>query len=192
MQQRSADRLDRILDACARVLDESGYEALTTRGVAVRADVPIGSVYRFFADKRAMAEALARRNLDAYTAQVENRLRGLPGDGWRAGLDVCFDTYVDMKRTVPGFILLDFGPPDGRDTGEVNRRVAEQLHGLLTGHLGRDPSGGRLALACLVGVHAADALLGLAFRTDPEGDQALIAETRALLRTYLADVLDRQ
>ncbi|MYS01945.1 TetR/AcrR family transcriptional regulator, partial [Streptomyces sp. SID4940] len=34
----------------------------------------------------------------------------------------------------------------------------------------------------------ADALLQLAFRTDPSGDPALIAETRVLLRAYLAQV----
>lgn len=41
----------------------------------------------------------------------------------------------------------------------------------------------------LVGVEATDALLQLAFRADPSGDPALIAETRALLRAYLAPSL---
>ena len=50
VQRRSTERLARILDACARELDEGGYERLSTRGVAARAGVPIGSVYRFFAD----------------------------------------------------------------------------------------------------------------------------------------------
>ena len=59
MQRRSAERLARILDACAELLDETGYEELSTRAVAVRAGVPIGSVYRFFGNKRALADALA-------------------------------------------------------------------------------------------------------------------------------------
>nr|MDT0523020.1 TetR/AcrR family transcriptional regulator [Streptomyces sp. DSM 41633] len=36
VQQRSADRLARILDACAGLLDEIGYEQLSTRDVALR------------------------------------------------------------------------------------------------------------------------------------------------------------
>ncbi|SFD66640.1 TetR/AcrR family transcriptional regulator [Streptomyces aidingensis] len=190
VQQRSAERLDRILDTCARLLDETGYEALSTRGVAAAAGVPIGSVYRFFADKRQMVEALAHRNLQAYTARVRERLAALPDHGWRPALDVCFDAYVEMKRTVPGFTLIDFGVPDSRDDNGPNQRVAEQLYTLLREHLGGDGPGGRLGLACLVCVQSADALLGLAFRAGPGGDAALIDETRTLLRSYLAQVLD--
>ncbi len=40
VQQRSAERLARILDACAELLDETGYEQLSTRAVAARAEVP--------------------------------------------------------------------------------------------------------------------------------------------------------
>ncbi|CAM5565741.1 TetR family transcriptional regulator [Streptomyces badius] len=39
-------------------------------------------------------------------------------------------------------------------------------------------------------VEAADALLQLAFRTDPSGDAAVVAETRTLVRSYLAQTLD--
>ena len=79
VQRRSAERLARILDACAELLDETGYEALSTRAVAGSAGVPIGSVYRFFGNKRAMADALAQRNLDAYAERVTERLRRAVG-----------------------------------------------------------------------------------------------------------------
>nr|WP_227026165.1 hypothetical protein [Streptomyces fodineus] len=42
----------------------------------------------------------------------------------------------------------------------------------------------------LVAVESADTLVQLAFRTDPDGDEAIITETRELLRAYLARVLD--
>ncbi|MFE7120929.1 TetR/AcrR family transcriptional regulator, partial [Streptomyces sp. NPDC057654] len=114
IQRRSAERLDRILDACAELLDESGYDRLSTRAVAARAEVPIGSVYRFFSDKRAMAEALAHRNLDVYAARVADRFAaaapGLEGD-WRHAMDVVVDEYLAMKRGAPGFALVEFGMP---------------------------------------------------------------------------------
>ncbi|MET8922128.1 TetR/AcrR family transcriptional regulator [Streptomyces sp. NPDC004623] len=197
VQQRSADRLARILDAGAALLDEAGYELLSTRAVADRAGVPIGSVYRFFPNKRALVDALAERNLEVYAGRVVARLEGIPEREWRAVIDAVLDEYLAMKRSVPGFALVDFGPPvptPGPLDEEANRRVAGRLAELLSGHLGRGRDGatGDAALlrTVLVCVQAADALLQLAFRTDPVGDPDLIAETRTLLRAYLAGTLD--
>lgn len=197
MQQRSADRLARILDAGAALLDEAGYELLSTRAVADRAGVPIGSVYRFFPNKRALVDALAERNLEVYAGRVVARLEGIPEREWRAAIDAVLDEYLAMKRSVPGFALVDFGPPvptPGPLDEEANRRVAGRLTELLSGHLGRGrdgaPGDAALLRMVLVCVQAADALLQLAFRTDPVGDADLIAETRTLLRAYLAGILD--
>lgn len=103
VQRRSAERLTRILDACADLLDEVGYDDLSTRAVAQRAGVPIGSVYRFFGNKRAMADALAQRNLERYAERVTERLQETEGGGWRAAMDAVLDEYLAMKRTAPGF-----------------------------------------------------------------------------------------
>ncbi|THA77954.1 TetR/AcrR family transcriptional regulator [Streptomyces sp. A0592] len=192
IQQRSADRLARILDACAELLDETGYENLSTRAVALRAGVPIGSVYRFFGNKRAMAIALAHRNLDRYVDGIADRLDGLPATHWRPVVDAVLDEYLAMKRSVPGFALVDFGvpaPPAGDNEGDPNHQVAARLTELLSAHLGltRDAT---LERAVLVAVEATDALIQLAFRNDPAGDPAIVAETRAMMHAYLARVLD--
>ncbi len=219
VQQRSAERLARILDACAELLDETGYEQLSTRAVASRAGVPIGSVYRFFGNKRAMVAALAHRNLDEYARRVSDRLAAAPLLDAYGAIDSVLDEFIAMKRTVPGFALVDFGVPatasgesagegdgdggddrgdDGEGDGEgsggtsagslaedPNRQVAERICTLLATHLNR-PSDDDLRRKVLVGVETADALVRLAFRTDPSGDPALIDETRHLLHAYLA------
>ncbi|GGT41429.1 TetR family transcriptional regulator [Streptomyces purpureus] len=218
VQQRSAERLARILDACAELLDETGYEQLSTRAVAIRAGVPIGSVYRFFGNKRAMAAALAHRNLDRYAARIDARLAaGQPVDAYGA-IDTVLDEYIAMKRTVPGFALVDFGVPGPSaadsvpdptpeaasepapapapaaeletPTDDPNHLVADRLCALLATHLGRTPDE-TLRRQVLVAVEATDALLQLAFRTGPPGDSALIAETRRLLHAYLGPLLAR-
>ncbi|MGW6391980.1 TetR family transcriptional regulator [Streptomyces sp. NPDC055103] len=247
VQQRSAERLARILDACAVLLDETGYEQLSTRAVAVRAGVPIGSVYRFFGNKRAMVAALAHRNLDQYAERISARFAATPLLDAYGAIDGVLDEFIAMKRTVPGFALVDFGVPGGvqgetageaagdtadeagkevgrkaaagakvgaqadadadadadpgvaaatadaeaADEGSVghpNDLVAERLCGLLAVHLGRTADES-LRRKVLVGVETADALVRLAFRTDPEGDPALIDETRQLLYAYLAPSL---
>ncbi|MFE6665427.1 TetR family transcriptional regulator [Streptomyces sp. NPDC057697] len=191
VQQRSAERLARILDACAELLDETGYEQLSTRAVAARAEVPIGSVYRFFSNKRALADALARRNLDSYAERITGRLAAIPTTDWRGAIDAVLDEYLAMKRSVAGFALVDFGAPAPEDdpAGDANQRVAGRLTELLSGHLGH-ASDEELPRTVLVCVEAADALLRLAFRSDPSGDTAIIAETRVLIRAYLAQSLD--
>ncbi|MFI7312864.1 TetR/AcrR family transcriptional regulator [Streptomyces hygroscopicus] len=223
VQRRSAERLGRILDACAELLDEMSYEELSTRAVAERANVPIGSVYRFFSNKRAMAEALAHRNLDEYATRITRRLAVMDsgpdgGGGWREAMDVVVDEYLAMKRGAPGFALIEFGhpvPSTGRPE-QPNHLVADRLRVLLADRLGSGRTGGggtggnggggsggttgggeggegdeeRLRVAFLLAVEAADALLRLAFRMDPEGDPAVVAETKELLRAYLARVLD--
>ncbi|MFD9370995.1 TetR family transcriptional regulator [Streptomyces sp. NPDC060020] len=192
VQQRSADRLARILDACAELLDETGYENLSTRTVALRAGVPIGSVYRFFGNKRAMAIALAHRNLDRYADGIADRLTGLPATDWRPVVDAVLDEYLAMKRSVPGFALVDFGvpaPPAEGPEADPNHQVAARLTELLSTHLGLTPDAA-LQRAVLVAVEATDALIQLAFRTDPAGDPDIVAETRAMMQAYLARVLD--
>ncbi|MFE9444339.1 TetR family transcriptional regulator [Streptomyces sp. NPDC006602] len=191
VQRRSAERLTRILDACADLLDEVGYDALSTRAVALRAGVPIGSVYRFFGNKRAMADALAQRNLEHYTVRVTERLQEAGEGGWRAAMDAVLDEYLAMKRTAPGFTLVDFGNqiPVGSRYAEPNHRVADRLTDLLSGYLDREPDED-LRRTFLVAVEAADTLVHLAFRVAPEGDEKIIGETRELLRAYLARVLD--
>ncbi|MGW7253380.1 TetR family transcriptional regulator [Streptomyces sp. NPDC054834] len=191
VQRRSAERLTRILDACADLLDEVGYDALSTRAVALRAGVPIGSVYRFFGNKRQMADALAQRNLERYSERVTERLKDARRGDWRAAMDAVLDEYLAMKRTAPGFSLVDFGNqiPVGARHAEPNHRVADRLTDLLSGYLGRDPDDD-LSRTFLVAVEASDTLVQLAFRVDPDGDEAIIREIRELLRAYLGRVLD--
>ncbi|MEU2535884.1 hypothetical protein ABZ731_29700, partial [Streptomyces albidoflavus] len=76
-----------------------------------------------------------------------------------------------------------------RTPAEPNTRVADRLTDLLAGHLGRTP-GEELRRVFLVAVESADTLVQLAFRVAPEGDPAIIHETRELLRAYLGRVLD--
>jgi AcrR family transcriptional regulator len=190
VQQRSAERLSRILDSCAQLLDEGGYDELSTRAVAGRAGVPIGSVYRFFGNKRALVDALAERNLERYAERIAGRLAGIPAGDWRAAMDAVLDEYLAMKRTAPGFSLVDFGNqiPVGADAGP-NHRLTDRLTDLLAVHLDRTPDD-TLRRTFLVAVESADALVRLAFRLDPAGDEKVIAETRELLRAYLARGLD--
>src|SRR5215510_11144999 len=106
VQGRSVARVQRMLDACASLVDELGYEGLTTTLLAERAGVAIGSVYQFFPDKRAVVQALTARNLAAYLERLSSRIAELGLARWWETVDVAIDVYIEMHRTIPGFRTL--------------------------------------------------------------------------------------
>ena len=188
VQGRSLARVHRMLDACAELVDEVGYEGLTTTLLAERASVAIGSVYQFFPDKRAIVQALAMRNVDAYVARVSTRINDGSLTDWADAVDVAMDEYIDMHRSTPGFRTLHFGDvvdryllDEERDNDTV---IAEQLGGLLVDGFGL-PDSPVLRLSLSIAVELGDALVKLAFRRDPEGDPAILNEARKLVREYL-------
>ncbi|MFB7945567.1 TetR family transcriptional regulator [Kitasatospora phosalacinea] len=196
VQQRSQERYERLLDACAGLLDEVGSAGLTTKEVALRAEVPIGTLYQFFAGKEGLLAALAERNLarflDGLAARVAAAGPGAPSVA--AFTEHAVDEFVAMKRAVPGFGHLDFGlvdtvPAEVDDLHlldvelDNNAAVAARLRAI-GGELFAAPG---YAVALRVAMECADAVLKLAFRADPAGDPALVAECKRLLHRYLAE-----
>nr|WP_245928626.1 TetR family transcriptional regulator [Murinocardiopsis flavida] len=188
-QQRSIARVQRMLDACAELLDENGYAELTTTRIAERASVAIGSVYQFFPDKRAVTQALGLRYLEMFSARVSARLAQESFGHWPDAVDAIIDEYIVMHRTVPGFRSLHFGDVvdvNLLDAGVDNNTViADRLRELVVNGAGAR-RGERLDRTVTVAVEAADSVLKLAFRDDPDGDRLFIEEAKVLVRSYLS------
>ncbi|MGC9668189.1 TetR/AcrR family transcriptional regulator [Planosporangium sp. 12N6] len=177
-----------MLDACAELVDEVGYDGLTTTLLAERAGVAIGSVYQFFPDKRAVVQALTMRNLEAYLRLLGARIAEERFTYWWDAVDAAIDEYIMMHRTTPGFRTLHFGDvvdvhllDDERDNNAV---IVEQLAALLVERFGITP-GRELEFALNIAVETADALIKMAFRRDPVGDPLVISEAKELIREYL-------
>lgn len=62
-QARSVARVELLLDVAEEVFEEVGFDGATTNLVAARAEVPVGTLYRWFPDKAALAEGVADRYL---------------------------------------------------------------------------------------------------------------------------------
>ncbi|MEO3785379.1 TetR/AcrR family transcriptional regulator [Actinocorallia sp. B10E7] len=193
-QRRSAERVQRMLDACAEILDESGYEGLSTTRIAQRAGVAIGSVYQFFPDKRAVAQALALRNLEQFGERIGELLAGGSMDRWSKIVGQAIDIFVEMHRTVPGFRVLRFGDVADLhlldESADNNAVVARRLRELIVQSTGV-PDTPRLERAFSIAVEAADALIKMAFRREPDGDDLVIDEVKELIQNYLSTYLDR-
>nr|WP_308198020.1 TetR family transcriptional regulator [Saccharopolyspora soli] len=178
-----------MLSACAELIDEVGYDGLTTTLIAERAGVAVGSLYQFFPDKRAVVQELTLRNLERFVRTVSARFDQLELDHWWDAVDAVFDVYLTMHREVPAFSRLHFGDVvDLRlldPSKDNNAVIAEKLTGLIAEGFGLDPA--ELMLPLAVAVEAADAVLHLAFRRDPLGDPTLVAEAKELIRGYLSN-----
>ncbi|WP_328950863.1 TetR/AcrR family transcriptional regulator [Streptomyces sp. NBC_00184] len=74
-QARSAATLARVLRAAEDIASSAGLEEMTMTGVAERAGVSVGTIYRRFEDKEQLINALTERMLDRREEYVAERLR---------------------------------------------------------------------------------------------------------------------
>jgi AcrR family transcriptional regulator len=71
--QREAgrQRVAELMEAAAAVIQERGFEAATMAEIAARADAKIGSLYRFFPSKDAVADALMQYYAEVLKAEYD-------------------------------------------------------------------------------------------------------------------------
>lgn len=188
VQARSAARLAALLDAAAHVVDEIGYERLTTAMVAERAGASIGTVYRYFPDRIAVLQSLAARNAErVIPASVEAAADPRWSD-WTEALGAAFQVGAEHFRSEPGFAALRFG--DVLDLRPVTgppaiSHYAGRLFDALTRRFGLD-DGPEVREAFETAVVLSDAVAAYAFRRDPRGDEAVLRHGAAARIALLA------
>jgi len=177
-----------MLEACAVLIDELGYDGVTTTLIAERAGVAVGSLYQFFPDKRAVVQALTQRNVEHFMAGMARRLDEVRLEHWWDGADIAFDVYVQMYREVPGFARIRFGDvvdlrliADERDNNTV---IADGLAELIAEKFAVPLDQVRLPIA--VAIEIADGILNLAFRRKLFPTDTVIEEARTVVRAYLS------
>ncbi|BDA77499.1 hypothetical protein LPTSP3_g04290 [Leptospira kobayashii] len=58
-QLRSKERVQKILDSTIRLLQDVGYDSITTDAIALECGISVGSLYQFFPNKEAILYSLA-------------------------------------------------------------------------------------------------------------------------------------
>jgi AcrR family transcriptional regulator len=96
-QQRSRDRLERILSAASKLIAEKGSDHVKMSEVAESAEISIGSLYQYFPDKRAIIRTLAERYAAASRQCIEQALAGVRD---RNGLREAFASLVDQYYAI--------------------------------------------------------------------------------------------
>ncbi|WP_394851116.1 TetR/AcrR family transcriptional regulator [Pendulispora rubella] len=193
MQQRSRERLERILERAASLFVERGYESTTMENIAERAQTSIGSVYQFFPNKRAIFDAMAQRYIELSREQFEQLFASFAAiERWDEMLDRAIDAFAafDRSSVVIRAVWLNLAlSPEFLLAGEaLNREFARRAVDLFADRA-KDLSADKLLVIATMVVEHISAMMIVNVRRNDALGEAVLEETKVLLRRYLQPYL---
>lgn len=186
-QARSRRRVEDILEAASRLVLAHGVDALTTRTIAEAAEVPVASLYQYFADKEDVLLALLERDMAEMDAQVAADLGASEPATVGEVVGTVMRAFTQVFARRPAFVeiwLRGRGNAAIRERGRVhNREVAETLraYSIEAGLTTREMP----AVVALLAVEVGDRIFQLAYEEDVAGDPEVVAEGIRLVTAYL-------
>ncbi|WP_241519228.1 TetR/AcrR family transcriptional regulator [Mycobacterium paraense] len=106
------DLADRILDAAQRLVFRAGARRLSLSDVAARAGVSRPTLYRYFASKEELIDALGKRERRRFNAAMDQAMSGVVGV---ARLQAAIDVVATFVEAQPPGRLLDLEPAFAHD-----------------------------------------------------------------------------
>lgn len=101
-QQRSRERVERILNAAKGLIERSGSDAMKMGELAAEAEISIGSLYQYFPDKAAVIGALAERYNEEGRACIRDGLAGVSdAPDFRRAFGELIDIYYGLFLAEP-------------------------------------------------------------------------------------------
>ncbi|MEM1240519.1 MAG: TetR/AcrR family transcriptional regulator [Cyanobacteria bacterium P01_H01_bin.26] len=195
-QARSQERVKQILDVAEQLFLEVGYDSTTTRAIAARGGISVGSLYQFFPNKEAILKALAirymqtqyQRFLTLHTPEVV----ALP---LRSYVDRMIDVFDQFYTDYPGSRAIFDQLLDTITWSAIEKiddfeyQVIDELARFFQA---RQPS---LSMAkceriAMVITKTITELLWLSLSGDQTFRQELVAETKLLTLSYLQQYLN--
>jgi len=190
-QQRSKERVEKILDAAAAVFDEVGYETATTHLIAARAGAAIGSLYQFFPDKAAIFKAMELRHAErvkAFWEQVDiPNLVQLPLRQMMHVLVTGVAKLFEQPVSRVVFVQFYLARQIFQSIDESMTQEAIDFMAMILKHRNPALASEKCSLLAEVCVHSSNALILAALRT-PDGNhrQQLTQQIEELMVSYLA------
>lgn len=189
-QARGEQRMAALLDAAAEVFAAQGYAKASTNAIAAAAGASPGTLYQFFANKEALAEAL--------TARYVERLRAAHGEAFdpsvaalplKEMLDRIIDPVVSFDRANPGFYALQSDPALSPELASAKRPAQKLMFQRLDQILAErapDLEPEQRHRTAEIAVHLFRGMLPLIMSATEEDLPALVAETKEVLFAYLS------
>jgi AcrR family transcriptional regulator len=122
VQRRSRERVELILRTASELLAEGGIDALTTRSLAERADIPVATIYRYFANREEIIAAYLDREMHRIEASVAAALMDLDRVTFRSLARTAALAHMRHHQANPEGVPVWFG---GRQNPAVLDRVRQ-------------------------------------------------------------------
>jgi len=185
--QRSAGkrRVAELMRAGADVIAERGFEAATMAEIAARAGAQIGSLYRFFPSKDALADAIISRYRELVEAALEKTDSRAGSSTIEEFADDLLSVFAGVRGQTPAIVaLLDARSDATAWRGDFQKRL---LHGVVNSLKLRDATLGEekahdMAVVLLQNMKSMKSL-------DVEQNPGTVAELRAMTALYLKSKL---
>jgi len=178
-QQRSRERVERMLAAASALIAEGGSDAMRMSEVAERAGVPIGSLYQFFPDKGAIIRTLAERYNALGRECIEEGLADVRDlDGLRDAFGRLIDIYYGLFLAEPVMRDIWSGTQADKALRDIHLDDSRQTGRLLAAALERVlPAADRAAIAtrALLIMNLGEATMRLAISVERQEGDALVA-----------------
>ncbi len=191
-QARARERVARILEATRAELEARPVAEITIEDIALRAGVPVGSLYQYFGSKTALLAAVAERVMGEADALLARQLAGCMEVPWREAVDRVLEATFGFYRDSPHYRQLlrtiRFTGEFAEITAASNERVADwmSLHpGFARAGIPRDHA----RVMCRLIVTAANALQDRILVDEELDFDAWLEETRRMVQGYLATYL---
>lgn len=193
-QPRGLLREEEILAAAGALFAEVGYDKVTTNLIATRAGVSPGSLYQFFSNKEAIAQAYAAaatsRLHGVYDTALSPGVIGLPLQGF---LDVFIDALIAFNREYPGYLALSIASTISAPLALALADLRHGIQGRLDAMFGvRWPTIApeQRRIRGLVSYRIFLALFPLTLDGPEEDRQAITRELKVILYRYWEGVAD--
>lgn len=186
-QERSRVKFDHLLQVSRELLLEVGFESFTCEEVALRAELPIGTLYQFFANKYVIVCELDRQNAVAVREELAALAAELPTLDWVRLLNRLMDHMAAMWHEDPSRSAVWYAvqsTPATRATAEVTERELAADVAYVLGPLTPGTPRERRKIMAEVLVHVAYSMLNFSVREGQETGESLI-EAKRLLSAYL-------
>lgn len=175
-QARGQQRVDEILDATERLTRTTTWDKLSTNHIAREAGIPIGSLYQFFANKQAVAQALVERYLATLETMFAS-LAGIPETATPAEvINAIFDRLLVATQKHQGLHAMLLTIPEDSEVGRISAPIRNLLRSKLEQMLAaRAPwmSTEELKVHALLSHVSNRAIFAQAISLTERGDQAL-------------------
>jgi AcrR family transcriptional regulator len=183
--------VERILASTAALLDEVGFDDLTTNLIAERADLNVASVYKYFPNKYAVLMALAERLRDEQLELLARQLR--PEGDWRTELAALLDAYVELYLQRPGFAELTAVMASStplREAEEASLAAETKMIAERMAAYGIQATASEREAMARVMLEAARGVFSLLPRSRPARRKRLMQELRRMLEAYLTNYIE--